>query len=81
MFTEITPSIKLIFILGGCAGLGGYLIFIAHVLHRMGRAFPEKYIDRMQIGLIVLLAVLIGYFAWQLFSIMFNYTQPVLSQF
>jgi threonine/homoserine/homoserine lactone efflux protein len=81
VFTEITPSIKLLFILGGCAGLGGYLIFIAHILHRMGKAFPEKYINRMQVGLMVLLVVLIGYFGWQLFSIAFNYTQPVLSKF
>ncbi|MCU0845653.1 MAG: LysE family transporter [Spirochaetes bacterium] len=81
VFTEITMPIKLIFILGGCTGLGGYLIFIAYVLHRMGKAFPEKYIDRMQVGLMVLLVVLIGYFGWQLFSIAYNYTQPVLSQF
>lgn len=81
VFTEITPSIKMLFIVGGCAGLGGYLIFIAHVLHRMGRAFPEKWINRMQVGLLILLVGLIIYFGSQLFSIAFNYTQPVLSKF
>ncbi len=80
VFTEITPSIKMLF-MSEMRRAGGYLIFIAHVLHRMGKAFPEKYINRMQWGLMVLLVVLIGYFGWQLFSIAFNYTQPVLSKF
>ena len=80
VFTEITPSIKMLFIVGGCAGLGGYLIFIAHVLHRMGKGLSREVHQPHAVGLMVLLVVLIGYFGWQLFSIAFNYTQPVLSK-
>lgn len=79
LFTVITPGIKLSFIMATCTGLGGYLIFIAHVFHRMQKSFPQKYIDRMQIVLIVLLSVLLAYFAFTLVSVIFNYQGSSLS--
>lgn len=72
LFSVITPSIKMIFVLSGCAGLGGYLICIALLLHRMYKSFPDKWIDRMNIIVMVLFALLIGYFSLKLYSIVFN---------
>jgi threonine/homoserine/homoserine lactone efflux protein len=67
LFTKITPVIRLIFILSGCSGLFGYLLFIAHLLHRMQKTISDTYIHRMLLVLMVLLAILIAYFSYRLF--------------
>ena len=45
----------------------------------MQKSFPQKYIDRMQIVLIVLLSVLLAYFTFTLLSVIFNYQGSSLS--
>lgn len=73
LFETISPVIKFVFILSGCAGLVGYLCFLATLLHRMQQSFSDRFIHRMNIFLMILLAVLIIYFAIKLVSIIFNY--------
>jgi threonine/homoserine/homoserine lactone efflux protein len=72
LFAVAQPSIKLIFILSSVAGLGGYLMCIAIFLHRMHKAVPDKYIDRMNIVVMVLFVILIAYFSLKLLSIILN---------
>lgn len=72
LFDEITPLIKFIFILSGCAGLVGYLIFIATMLNRMKTSVSKKFLHRMNKCLMVLLAVLTIYFMVKLVSIILN---------
>ncbi len=72
LFAVINPAVKMMFIASSCAGLGGYLICIALVLHRMHKTFPDKYIDRMNIVVMILFVILIAYFSLKLFSIIFN---------
>lgn len=73
IFTEITPIIKFIFILSGCCGLVGYLIFIATILNRMQKSVSDRFIHRMNIFLMILLSVIIIYFIIKIISIIFNY--------
>lgn len=73
IFTEITPVIKFIFILSGCCGLVGYLIFIATILNRMQQSVSDRFIHRMNIVLMFLLAIIIIYFIIKIISIIFNY--------
>lgn len=79
VFTQITVPIKLLFIISGCTGLGGYLIFIAHMLHKIHKTFPEKYLDMMQIALMVLLLGFICYFSYKLYSVIFHYHSAATS--
>ncbi len=73
LFLTITPIVKFIFILSGCSGLVGYLIFIAALLHRMQQSVSDKFLHRMNIVLIVLLSIIIFYFILKVISIIFNY--------
>ncbi|MBN2039995.1 MAG: LysE family transporter [Spirochaetes bacterium] len=73
IFTEITPVIKFIFILSGCCGLVGYLIFIASILNRMQKSVSDRFIHKMNIFLMILLTVIILYFIVKTVSIIFNY--------
>ncbi len=77
LFDAITPLIKSIFIISGCLGLTGYLIFIATMLNKMKKSVSEKFLNRMNICLLVLLGILIFYFIFKLISIIFNYHTPL----
>ena len=72
IFETITPLIKMIFLLSGCIGLTGYLVFIATILHRMQKSVTKKFLKRMNICLLVLLGILITYFIVKLVSLIFN---------
>jgi len=72
LFPEMGAGIKLLFIISGCLGLGGYLIFIACVLHRVKESFQERFIYNAHIILTVILGGLIIYFAVKLVAIIFN---------
>lgn len=73
LFTDYTPMVKLLFILSGCAGLGGYLVIIALLLHRLHHNLPDKYLDWMHIILLGLFAVLIVYFSYKLYINIFDF--------
>ncbi len=73
LFETITPLIKMTFILSGCAGLVGYLIFIATILNMMQQSVSKKFLHRMNIYLLIFLFILILYFIFKLISLIFNY--------
>jgi len=77
LFDTITPLIKMIFILSGCAGLVGYLIFIASILHRMQQSVSDKFLHRMNKYLMGLLIFLIIYFTVKLIFVIINYHSPL----
>ncbi len=73
LFEEINAPIKMLFVMSGCFGLGGYLIFIAKTLNRMQKSFSDRFLIRMNLFLMVLLVILIGYFLVKVISITCNY--------
>ena len=72
IFETTTSLIKMIFIISGCVGLTGYLVFIATILHRMQKSVTKKFLRKMNICLLVLLGILITYFIVKLVSLVFN---------
>ena len=72
IFTNITTGIKTIFVLSGCLGLGGYLVLIASILHRVQKGLSERFLFRANTVLIYLLFILIGYFVVKLTCIVLN---------
>jgi threonine/homoserine/homoserine lactone efflux protein len=73
LFETITPLIKTVFILSGCAGLVGYLIFIATMLNKLKQSVSKKFLHRMNIYLLIFLCILTLYFIFKLISVIFNY--------
>jgi threonine/homoserine/homoserine lactone efflux protein len=72
LFPYVEMGIKTLFIISGCFGLGGYLIFIASLLHRVKESFQERFIYKANIFLSILLVMLIVYFTFKLIAIIFN---------
>lgn len=60
LFDPISAPLKFLFIIAGCSGLGGYLIFIAFLLHKMQNSFSDTFISKMNVFLIFLLIIFIG---------------------
>lgn len=77
LFEEISAPIRMLFIVTSCAGLGGYLIFIAIILHRVQKNFPDRYIDRLNIVVMVLFVALIIYFAYKVVLILCGDTDQI----
>ena len=73
LFVEITPLIKGVFIISGCCGLVGYLVFIASLLNKMQQTVSDRFLHRINIFLMILLSLLITYFMVKVISIIFNY--------
>ena len=73
IFIEITHLIKFIFIISGCSGLMGYLLFIANILNKMQQSVSDRFLHRMNIFLMILLTIIIIYFIIKVVSIIFNY--------
>ena len=73
LFPEVNTPIKMLFVLSGCSGLSGYLVFIAHALDRMKKSVSDNFLHRMNLVLMILLTILIVYFIAKLTSIAFNY--------
>ena len=73
LFEEINAPIKLLFVVSGCSGLGGYLIFIANILNKMQESVSDRFLHRINLMLMILLTILIGYFAIKVIAIAFNY--------
>lgn len=72
IFPVVTAPIKMLFIISGAAGLGGYFAIIAAILHRLKHSVSNTFLFRANIFLICLLAGLIGYFAYQMICLIFN---------
>ena len=72
IFEHVTAGIKTIFIISGCMGLGGYLVLIASILHRVQKGLSEKFLYRANTVLIFLLFILIGYFSVKLVCMILN---------
>ncbi|MDY6935011.1 MAG: LysE family transporter [Spirochaetota bacterium] len=77
IYNEISSPMKIIFILSGCIGLGGYLILIASLLHRIQKSFSDNFIHKMNLILLFLLTLLIVYFALRIIAIAFNYNSNI----
>ncbi len=73
LFPEVGLEIKSIFVISGCFGLGGYLIMIASILHRVKKTISEKFLYRTNFFLMVLMAFIILYFILKLLGIIFNF--------
>ncbi len=65
LFETATPAVRLVFILSGAAGLGGYLTLLAAVIHRIHRNIPDAWFRRMNRALIAIYAALAVYFIWK----------------
>jgi threonine/homoserine/homoserine lactone efflux protein len=72
LFPYVGMGIKTTFVISGCIGLGGYLIFIASLLHRVKESFQERFLYKTNIFLAILLVVLIIYFSLKLIAIIFK---------
>ena len=77
MFTEITNTIKIIFVLSGVFGLALYLTLVAVIIHRFQKSFSEKFLYRAHLFLIVILSCLILYFIIKLLSLIFNFNLDI----
>ena len=73
LFTEITNTIKALFVFFGVFGLGLYLILVAVILHRYQKSLSEKFLYRANIFLIVVLSLLILYFIIKWLSLVLNF--------
>ena len=74
MFTEITNTVKLLFVFSGAFGLAIYLTLVPIILSRFQKSFTEKFLYRAHIVLVVMLSILIIYFIIKLLSLIFNFS-------
>ena len=74
MFTEITNTIKALFVFFGVLGLGLYLILVAVILHRYQKSLSERFLYRANTFLMAILSLLILYFITKLLSLIFNFS-------
>ena len=72
LFDHMTATLRGIFLVSCCAGLGGYLSFIALLLNKVQESLSDKLLDRMNIIIMVLLVFVILYFSLKLVSIVCN---------
>jgi threonine/homoserine/homoserine lactone efflux protein len=70
--TEITNTVKGLFVISGVFGLALYLVLIPIILSRYQKSFSEKFLYRAHILLIVFLSLLIIYFITQLLALIFD---------
>ena len=73
LFDPVTAGIKLLFIISGCVGLGGYLIFISLFVNKMKKSFSDTVLYRANMFIISLLGILIIFFVVKLVSAIFNF--------
>ncbi|HPB82737.1 MAG TPA: LysE family transporter [Spirochaetota bacterium] len=73
LFEVAGAGIRAIFVISGCLGLGGYLMFVGFLVYRAKNAFPEHFVHNAYLVLTVLLCVLILYFGYKIVCIIFNY--------
>ena len=62
--TPLTHEAKAVFVAGGALGLGGYLVALGAVVHRVRHFIPTHTIGRIYKWLAVTLIVLSLYFVW-----------------
>jgi threonine/homoserine/homoserine lactone efflux protein len=60
----VTHTSKIVFLVGGTAGLGGYLVVLAVVLHRVKHFIPIRALERVYFWLGIALFVLSLYFVY-----------------
>ena len=73
MFTEITNTIKGLFVFSGAFGLALYLTLVAVILSRYQESFSERFLYRANIIFVVVLSCLILYFIIKLISLIFGF--------
>jgi len=71
-FEQVSTGIKALFILSGCAGLGGYLIFISLFVHRVKKSFSSRFLFIANMFIVILLGIMVIYFIAKLVSLIFN---------
>lgn len=72
LFEQVTTTIKIIFLLSACIGLGGYLIIVTLVVYKLKMSFSEKALRRINFFIFGLFAVLIIYFIFMLVRLILN---------
>jgi threonine/homoserine/homoserine lactone efflux protein len=72
LFAVMTPGIKALFVFSGVFGLALYLTLEAIILHRYQKSFSEKFLYRANIFLMIVLSILIFYFAFKLILLILN---------
>ncbi|HON77778.1 MAG TPA: LysE family transporter [Spirochaetota bacterium] len=76
LFEVTGAGIRAIFVISGCLGLGGYLMFVGFLVYRAKNAFPEHFVHNAYLVLTVLLCILILYFGYKIVCIMYNFQTP-----
>jgi len=79
MFEVVTIPIKLLFVLSGAFGLGLYLTLEALILHRFKKSFSDRFLFRVNMVLMAILAVLIIYFIYKLSGLVFGFATVEIS--
>jgi len=77
MFTEITNTIKGLFVFSGAFGLALYLTLVAVILSRYQESFSERFLYRANIIFVVVLSCLILYFIIKLISLIFGFSLSI----
>ncbi len=79
LFADVGTVIKTIFILSACAGLGGYLVFLAILLSKVKKFIPDHFFGRLHIALIILLSVVIIFFVFKLYGTIYHFDGELVS--
>lgn len=72
LFVHVPLGVRILFVISGCAGLGGYLFFIGHVVYRAKKSLPDNFVHRAYLFLSVLLFCLIAYFIIKIVCTIYN---------
>jgi threonine/homoserine/homoserine lactone efflux protein len=72
-FTEITNTVKGLFVFSCAFGLAVYLILIVLIINRYQESFSERFLHRAHNFFIVILFLLIMYFIIKLLSLIFGF--------
>lgn len=68
LFTEVTVPLRIAFVLSGAGGLACYLLILAVTIARIHRDIPERAFQRMNLALVIVLAVVTLYFLYKIFQ-------------
>lgn len=62
LFETVDVPVRVGFLVSCCAGLGGYLTFIAYFMNRIQKNISERILHRLNVGVMILLFLIICYF-------------------
>jgi len=71
--TEITNTVKALFVFSGAFGLALYLTLVAIILSKYQESFSERFLRKANIFFVIVLSCLITYFIIKLLSLIFGF--------